>query len=544
VRNVLRAEAEGSQGEELSETEEKESNTPPDWPAPDYPSIHSHFVFPEIRPAQKEILSDIAEAFSDSGIRNILIEAPTGIGKSGIALTAACAAGSAHIATANKDLQDQYSREFKHLAAEVKGRANYSCVRHTGFDCSNSPCRHDKASRSLCKKYWACGFHKALDRAMKTPNTLFNFASFLAFMNRTPYFGVRELGVFDEAHNIPDWLTNFVELSVSESSLEKLGLEPYVPEGKEIDDFTTWLDSLLNQGKTRKRLVIDLSEKDKLESLIDKIETVLDDVDNFAVIIEQFGIRGRAMRTVRFKPIEVSKYSHFLFGKTERNIFLSATLLDTRTYMSLLGMDPKETMIIRVPSEFAPENRPIIMRFAGKASWKNMDTYVPAAAEQIRKILAEHPDEKGIIHGNSYKLCAQLYDLIGSSRILFPKNSKAKADVMKQHAESDAPSVLLSPSMTEGIDLKDDLSRFQIIAKVPYPALKDPIVKKRMQLYPTYYEMQTALTITQAYGRSVRNTEDHARTYVTDTNFKFFTFKAWNILPEFFKQGIKAGEKL
>ena len=33
--------------------------------------------------------------------------------------------------------------------------------------------------------------------------------------------------------------------------------------------------------------------------------------------------------------------------------------------------------------------------------------------------------------------------------------------------------------MAEGIDLKDDLSRFQIITKVPYPNLGDERIKIR-----------------------------------------------------------------
>jgi Rad3-related DNA helicase len=38
-----------------------------------------------------------------------------------------------------------------------------------------------------------------------------------------------------------------------------------------------------------------------------------------------------------------------------------------------------------------------------------------------------------------------------------------------------------SPSMTEGIDLKDDLSRFQIICKVPYPQRNPYIIERQLR---------------------------------------------------------------
>ena len=39
-------------------------------------------------------------------------------------------------------------------------------------------------------------------------------------------------------------------------------------------------------------------------------------------------------------------------------------------------------------------------------------------------------------------------------------------EVIREHAESTKPTVLISPSLHTGLDLKDHLSRFQIITKV------------------------------------------------------------------------------
>jgi Rad3-related DNA helicase len=72
--------------------------------------------------------------------------------------------------------------------------------------------------------------------------------------------------------------------------------------------------------------------------------------------------------------------------------------------------------------------------------------------------------------------------------------------------------------MIEGVDLKDDLARFQVILKIPYPTL-DEYTRRMMDLYPSYYENQVATAITQSYGRAVRSPEDEAKLYCLDGAF-------------------------
>ena len=92
--------------------------------------------------------------------------------------------------------------------------------------------------------------------------------------------------------------------------------------------------------------------------------------------------------------------------------------------------------------------------------------------------------------------------------------------------------------MTEGVDLKGDLSKFQIICKVPYPYLGDPIVKKRMHKHKGWYPLQTAKSIVQSCGRSVRNESDQAVTYILDSDWHNFFRKNNQIFPEDFKKAI------
>ena len=110
--------------------------------------------------------------------------------------------------------------------------------------------------------------------------------------------------------------------------------------------------------------------------------------------------------------------------------------------------------------------------------------------------------------------------------------------VLEKHIKSKKDSVLLSPSMTEGIDLKGDLSKFQIVCKVPYPYLGDPIIKKRMNKNKGWYALQTAKSIVQSCGRSVRSKDDQAITYILDSDWHSFFRKNKGIFPDDFKKAL------
>ena len=89
-------------------------------------TILTYFPFPSIREKQKKVL-DMIESAIKSGYRQIFFEAPTGFGKTPVAITLARYLGSSHICTATKDLQTQYRRDFP-FVVDVKGRSNFPCI--------------------------------------------------------------------------------------------------------------------------------------------------------------------------------------------------------------------------------------------------------------------------------------------------------------------------------------------------------------------------------------------------------------------------------
>ena len=89
-----------------------------------------------------------------------------------------------------------------------------------------------------------------------------------------------------------------------------------------------------------------------------------------------------------------------------------------------------------------------------------------------------------------------------------------------------------------GVDLKDNLSRFQVIVKVPYPDLTDKKVSVLKQRNPKWYEWNTILRLIQAYGRSVRNADDYANTYILDSSVSFLLKNGKEMIPKWFSEAI------
>src|SRR3989454_10347496 len=158
----------------------------------------------------------------------------------------------------------------------------------------------------------------------------------------------------------------------------------------------------------------------------------------------------------------------------------------------------------------------------------------------IATILDAHRAERGLIHAPSYAAGARLVrDLAARApaharRLIWVESTEVKARALDAHRASSVPTVLVSPSLREGVDLPDDFLRFQIVTKMPYPDLGDPWTAARRGRDPRWYAVETAKALVQAYGRSCRHADDHGVTYVLDAQFERFLQHNRPLLPEWF----------
>jgi Rad3-related DNA helicase len=170
-----------------------------------------------------------------------------------------------------------------------------------------------------------------------------------------------------------------------------------------------------------------------------------------------------------------------------------------------------------------------------------MSESLPKIAVAIDEIMSKHKNEKGIIHTTSYSQLQYIKDNLSRAnqdRLIETGSGRDRTEVLEKHYSSVKPTVLISPSLHQGVDLKDDLSRFQIVVKVPYPDLTDKKIAKMKERDQKWYTWNTVLRLVQAYGRSVRSKDDYATTYVLDSSISYLLKNAQDIVPKWFTEAI------
>jgi len=525
-------------------------------PKPEYEKLTEYFPG-KYRPLQKECLESLQRSLLDPKVKYIIFEGPPGIGKSWLAVAAALASKSCYIATMNKYLQGQYLRDFDEHLVEMKGRSNYRCHEDTDFDCSNAPCRRSKKGRGRCSAAAACGYHEQLREASKSDATVFNFSAALSFLNhKQEEFGPRNLLIIDEAHQIPNALTSAATLELHNADLVAIHFQDKHAEIPLHPEYQTHLykDYLLDLLRyTAQYLEHDdksippeiLRKVEKIQGSIDMLFEASPDLKGIAVG-EIRDINTNKLNGIYLKPTIVSTMAHnLLFKYADKVVMMSATILDFQSLSAMVGLDtlePGSVAAFQAPAIFPVANRPIRFKPVGSLSQETLGRLLPDIVKSVESLMTTHAEDKGIIHGTTYKICQYIYDNIDPklrSRLLFPRSARQQPLVVAEHTAARFGTVLLSPSMTEGVDLHGDLARFAIIVKMPYPYLGDPVVRVRKAVYPNYYNWQTLLTVVQAYGRAVRSTEDKAVTYILDGAFERLHARCGHIFPPWFEEAIE-----
>ncbi|MGC1931795.1 MAG: helicase C-terminal domain-containing protein [Candidatus Nitrosopolaris sp.] len=261
-------------------------------------------------------------------------------------------------------------------------------------------------------------------------------------------------------------------------------------------------------------------------------------------IVSKIKKEGHEIIGVELKPLDLSPYCQDVFKKCNKTLMMSATILDSKTFCESLGLADNEVKFIRVESDFPLQYRPIYPLNIAYLNYNNLQQQEIQAkiAMAIDNLMTLHKNHKGLIHTTSYEqlnFIKENISQINKRRLLLTDPDIPRDEIIAKHVNSTKPTVLISPSLHTGLDLKDDLSRFQIIIKVPYPSIGDRWINEKRKTNGQWYTWQTALRLVQGYGRSIRSKEDWAKTYVLDSAFGPFVKKNTNILPNWFTQAIQ-----
>jgi Rad3-related DNA helicase len=522
----------------------------------------------EPRPAQRRLLEALGAAIDEGdgaeGPRVFTIEAPPGIGKSHLALTLARWSGDAYLLTSQKLLQDQYEREFGDAVQLVKGRENYVCERYPAsarVTTTHGLCRRPGAP--MCQ----CPYARAKLAALNGPIFCTNTAYFLTLRQwQHEQLRPRRVLVVDEAHNLEAQLVRVFTVAFAPDQMREWfgGALPRFGSADEyrmlFEDHVSRLDMELTLiddrlASLRPPGLIDddyflayplsaseqalLGQRDLLESALVRLHFFLDAEDTEWVVRYPSEVDA----ALELVPLTVSAMAPALLWDAAELVVLSTAFMGRpEAIAGYFGLESAAVRAFTSESPFSVEQRLIEYQPVGALSKATLSELEPDLFDAVAAILAAHPAEKGLIHAASYAAARRLLaDLAARGpalyhRVLFVESSEAKGRALEQHRSSPAPTVLLSPSLREGVDLPDDFLRFQIITKVPYPDLGDPWTAARQGRDPRWYALETAKALVQTYGRSCRHADDHGVTYVLDAQFARFLQRYRPLLPAWFRE--------
>jgi ATP-dependent DNA helicase DinG len=513
----------------------------------------SFFPFKEPRPEQEKAINFILDEFS-SGKKFVCADLATGIGKSAIGITIArYLQAESYILTTQKILQDQYDKDFgdkgRKLLKSLKSSSNYICSYTGDTSCGDTKRvlqtlgdeAKDKEIYKHCSKN--CAYNAAKKAFFDADLGVTNFAYYLTASQYTQDVAPRHLLIVDECHNLEAELSRNVEIMFSQKFAKDTLKMKSFPDCLNQKEILKWIEEKYKPAVQRKIKSLEKEVRDCYISGMDptvferlaKQNTMLDKhickVNRFLKSYEEdnwvFNLEtsDKGHKKIQFKPVDISKHAHeALFDGTAKVLLMSATIINKDAFCRSLGLNINKTGFIHIPCPFPKENRKVHILPVGKMSYSHIDKTLPALTEMVKEILEQHPNEKGIIHAVSYKIAKYLVTNIKSNRLI-THTSENREQVLAQHKLTIEPTVLISPSMAEGVDLADDASRFQILCKIPFPPLNDELIKKRMARDSFWYPYQTLKTIIQSLGRSIRNENDYAVSYILDEDWNYFYSK-------------------
>ena len=530
-----------------------------------------YFPFKEMRKEQKDAIEFAIDAY-ESGKKYVLLELGTGTGKSAVGITIARYLDNhfpsavdesgepmtgAYVLTTQKILQEQYVRDFGPntklpLLRTIKSSSNYTCSFYDDQTCAESKMLLSRLAKNLkgtefqdhCTKQ--CQYSQEKQEFIDSSISITNFSYFLAETSYSGKLSPRGLLVIDEAHNTESEVGRFIEVSFSEKFSNDI-LKTKPPKSQDQNIIFDWIkstylsalkkhsvkiESTLKKNSSSLNKCMDASKSyEMIQKHLEKVEKFIEvyDPKSWVMNIEKKlygqGNKTSIMHRFEFKTVDVSPYcDKHLFSKATRVLMMSATIVDKEVFCESIGLKKQDVAYMKRNSPFSDDNRPVHYMPVGSMSKSKIEKSLPILIEALKMILEKHGCDKGIIHTVNYKIANYIVENLKSDRILTHDTSN-RDKVLREHTLSDRPTVLISPSMMEGVDLSDELSRFQIVCKVPFPYLGDAVVKKRLEKNEGWYAYATAKSLIQALGRSIRNEKDYADSYILDADWSMFYAK-------------------
>ncbi len=525
---------------------------------------------------QKDIIEKIGNAFKKK--KYVIVSAPTGTGKSFLSATLANSSSEptenfknsiksyeafsqnenggydkeeelfkeppfgAFVLTITKSLQDQYSSLFEGECKVFKGKSNYMCNLDQQSDVEVAPCLMLSKIKEDCWKKNFCSYYNARNEALIDRFSALNYKIFFTLPS---HLKQKEYIICDEASELENEIVKNFTLSIDfdkvkkyEIPIEKLNSDDFYKAIKwaEICDgiISKYLDELKSRLAKKKDNVSDKEKAQYLyvKNLSSSFSNILKYRDDASWIVD------RQKSIVNFIPLRVDILSKNIFEHSEKVLLMSATIVDHAKFAKNLGIEDYE--YIEADSTFESNKSPIYISTKHKLNYGNLNEKLPLIAEQIKHICEMHKNVKGIIHTHTMNIANSLKKYLGENdRFLFRDKESTNDTLLSEHFESDAPTVLVSPSLSYGIDLKDEMGRFCIVVKLPYLPLSDKRIKRIFENDKVWYNNAMLNGLVQMCGRCTRSESDFSDTYILDGNIEQIVLRNKDKLPKYFLDRFK-----
>lgn len=542
------------------------------------------------RDNQPEAIDSILRAFIVDEKRDVVIAAPTGSGKSIIAAIVAEALPGliaeylpnlapvpqtvSQILMGTNVLVHQYWDTFDghEDVLLLKGAANYDCAVFdaTAEACAFSVMKDDPELTDLTAKCHRCEFRHSRNGMNKTKHVITNFSYHFVERLYSQHFNARILTVYDEAHTLNDAFVEHCAIHLSEKKMNlyaeevadtiRIGNASHFHLFKKVAEHlkngklneSTYMSYLTELIETYEQISEiykkeadyalksrSLANYKKLSGLSRKYKGLGCKIDDFIIYAFDHVVDyNKETFELTIKPI----FALDMFDKLRNstfNLFMSATI-DEQYITRTLSLDKSKTKFIKLPPVFNPNNKKIIFLnplHLSAATLKEKKT-LDALLGNIEFIAKKHKHENGIVLAPSFALVEMMADKLRKDvkglRVFEHKRGEKVVEILEQFKNCTTPAVLISPSIYEGVDLADDLTRWNVIVKAPFPSLGDKRIKRIMEAYPDVFECMIIHKLVQGAGRGVRNINDYATTYIIDTNAKRLFNSNFNIWKDEF----------
>ena len=490
----------------------------------------------------------------DTPKRFIAHAMPTGSGKSLVYVTHALMSNKrALLLTSTKGLQDQLATEFSDLVVDIRGMANYTCDMahdfpgmHAAWSISH-PDREPTVDEGPCHsgrqcqlKQGGCSYYDALRRAKKARVVLANYAYWMAMCKWSEEgLGDFDLMMLDEAHEAPDELAGFLRVDLRPWDLEPAGYQ-WPRQRMTVTQWTGWAKGI-NGGLVA--LISRLETEDptnkkgtkKLKELAKKLGMMSEMSPDWVLEEDEDGNK------VSFEPKWPAPYAEsHLFMHTKKVEFYSATIRPK--HLELLGVRSHELEFHEYPSPYPTGRRPFIHVPTIRLNWRTTDAELMMWLARADQIIEGRLDRKGIFHTISYDRMRYVVQYSKfRDRMLWndPRAGKQTRDVVEMFKQTDAPWILVSPSVGTGYDFPGRQCEYQIIGKLPYPDTRSAVMTARSEDDKGYGSFLTMIALVQMAGRGMRGPEDICETLMIDDNITWFIKQNKQYAPQWFLDSIR-----